>query len=156
MQVYCSNHYGEFKSEAATQYFNSWTTAVKLAWDCPRGTRTYLVKQVLACGTSSARTDIMARYSKFFRGLRNSTCREVAILANLIARDRRSVTGSNVELVSGKSGCNVWSESPAKVRAGLMENEAVAAAEQRQEWQYLGLEEEEQGIQQLVDSLCVN
>jgi hypothetical protein len=145
LQVYCSSHYGsmlwELEGEAASQYFNSWTTAVKLAWDCPRGTRTYLVQQVLACGTSSARTDIMARYSKFFRGLRNSPCREVAVLANLIARDRRSVTGSNVQLVMENSGCNVWYESPAKVRAGVLENEAVVVSD-GDKWRvkYIGTE----------------
>ena len=116
----------DMEGEAACQYFNSWNTAIKLAWDCPRGTRTYLVQQVLACGTSSARTDILTRYSKFFKGLRNSPSREVAVLANFIARDRRSVTGSNVQLVMLKSGCNVWTDSPGKVRAGLMKKETVA------------------------------
>ena len=63
--VYCSSHYGsmlwDFESDSARQYFNSWTTAVKLAWHCPRGTRAYLVQQVLACGGSIERVDIMAR-----------------------------------------------------------------------------------------------
>ena len=174
LQVYNSSHYGsmlwDLEGEAASQYFNSWNTAVKLAWDCPRGTRTYLVQQVLACGTSSARIDIMSRYCKFFRGLRNSPCREVAVLANLMARDRRSVTGSNVQLVMAKSGCDVWSDSPGKVRANLLEKEAVVVEnrdkwrvqylgtllEHRQEWQYLGADEEVENVQKLVDSLCVN
>ena len=132
LNVYCSSHYGsmlwELEGEAASQYFNSWTTAIKLAWDCPRGTRTYLVQQVLACGASSARVDIMARYGKFFQSLRKSPCREVAILANLIARDRRSVTGKNVRLVMENSGADVWSGSPAKIRAGLVEAELVEVA----------------------------
>ena len=163
---YQSSHYGsmlwDLEGEAASQYFNSWNTAVKLAWDCPRGTRTYLVHQVLACGTSSARIDIMSRYCKFFRGLRNSPCREVAVLANLMARDRRSVTGSNVQLVMATSGCDVWSDSLGKVRASLLEKEAVdnwrvgTLLEHRQEWQYLGADEEVENIQKLVDSLCVN
>ena len=94
----------------------------------------------------------------------------MAVLANLIARDRRSVTGSNVHLVMLESGCNVWTDSPGKVRAGLMKKETVAVEdcdqwrvkylgtllEHRQEWQYLGYEEEVEGIQKLVDSLCVN
>ena len=91
----------------------------------------------------------------------------MAVLANLIARDTRSVTGSNVQLVMQKSGFNVLTDSPGKVRTSLMENETVAVEdcdkwrvkyfgtllEHRQEWQYLGSEEE---IQKLVDSLCVN
>ena len=107
-QVYCSSHYGsmlwDLGGESANQYFNSWTTAVKLAWQCPRATRTYLVQQVLACGGISAKVDIMTRYCKFFRGLRTSPCREVSILANLVARDVRSVTGMNVKMVMDQSG----------------------------------------------------
>ena len=172
--IYCSSHYGsmlwDLNGEAAMQYFNSWTTAIKLAWDCPRGTRTYLVQQVLACGGSSAKVDIMSRYGKFFQGLRKSPCREVAILANLIARDRRSVTGRNVNIVSEHSGCDVWGDSPFKIKEGLVKADTVQAdnvdkwrvgylgtlLQQRQEWHYLGEVEEEERLQTLVDSLCVN
>ena len=94
----------------------------------------------------------------------------MAVLANLIARDKRSVTGSNVQLVMEKSGCNVWTDSPGKVKARLVENETVAVEdsdkwrvkylgkllEHRQEWQYMGSDEEVERIQKLVDSLCVN
>jgi hypothetical protein len=92
----------------------------KLAWDFPRGTRTYLLQQVLVCGTSSARTDILTRYCKFFKSLRNSPSWEVAVLSNLIARDRRSVDGSNVQLVMLENGCNMWTDSPGKVRSAFM------------------------------------
>ena len=92
------------------------------------------------------------------------------MLANLLARDMRSVTGSNVQLVMATSGCDLWSDSPDKVRTSLLENEAVTVEnsekwripylgtllEHRQEWQYLGSEEEVEKIQKLVDSLCVN
>ena len=94
----------------------------------------------------------------------------MAVLANLIARDRRSVTGSNVQLVMLNSDCNVWTDSPGQVRAGLVKREIVTVEDQnkwrikylgtllehRQEWQYLGSEEEVENIQKLVDSLCVN
>jgi hypothetical protein len=112
----------------------------------------------------------MARYCKFFQGLRKSPCREVAILANLIARDRRSVTGKNVRLVMENSGAVVRSGSPAKIRAGLVEAELVEVAavdkwrvnyldtllQPRQEWHYRGEKEEEEQIQTLIVSLCVN
>ena len=66
MKVYCSTFYGcmlwDLAGDKAIQVYNSWNTAVKLAWDCPRQTRTFLVQQVLSCGISSARTDILARF----------------------------------------------------------------------------------------------
>jgi hypothetical protein len=75
-----------------------------------------------------------------------------------------------VQLVMAKSGCDVWSDSPGKVRASLLESEAVVNENRdkwrvqylgtllghRQEWQYLGADEEVENIQKLVDSLSVN
>ena len=69
MKTYCSLFYGcmlwDLGGVMAAQVFNSWDTAVRLAWDCPRQTRTYLVQRVLSCGLSSARTDILTRYEYF-------------------------------------------------------------------------------------------
>ena len=174
LNIYCSSHYGsmlwDLGGEAASQYFNSWSTAVKLSWECPRNTRTYLLQHVLSCGGPSAKVDIMARYSRFFRSLCQSPSKEVAILANLIGRDKRSVTGRNVSQIMEKTGCNVWSDSSVKVKAALLEAEMVEVAaidkwrlpyldvllQQRQEWHYLGESEEKERVQGLIDSLCVN
>ena len=47
--VYVGSHYGsmlwDLGSDMATQYFNAWTTCVKLAWQVPRATHTYFVDQ---------------------------------------------------------------------------------------------------------------
>ena len=71
LKIYCSSFYGsmlwDFTGDGACQVFNAWTTAVKLSWDCPRDTRTYLVQQVLACDQTSARADALTRYGKFFK-----------------------------------------------------------------------------------------
>ena len=94
----------------------------------------------------------------------------MSVLANLIARDLRSVTGRNLNLINEMSRCNVWSDSPAKVKAALLETEIVDIADedkwrviylnkllnQRQEWHYLGEEHEKEQVQKLIDSLCVN
>ena len=65
LKVYCSSFYGsmlwDLSGDGACQVYNSLNTANKLAWDCPRHTRKYLVKQILSPGLRSARTDILAR-----------------------------------------------------------------------------------------------
>lgn len=70
IKIYCGGFYGamlwDLKGEGAIKVYNSWTTAVKLAWHAPRATRTCLVQNVLASGISSARADIQAKYGKFF------------------------------------------------------------------------------------------
>ena len=115
--------------------------------------------------------DIMSRYCKFFLSLRTSPCKEVSTLANLVVRDVRSVTGRNIKLISELSGSNLWSDSPGKVRAGLMEAEIIVNFEKedswrvnylgsllrhRQAWQYRGDKEQVAKVQSLIDSLCVN
>ena len=139
MQVYCTSYYGDFNGYKAVQYFNSWTTLMKLTWDCPRATRTYLVQQVLACGHISAKTEVMARFTKFFQGLRSSPSREVATLANLLARDIRSSTGRNVRTISELTGKSPWSDTAASMRIKLAEAEAVVVADM-DKWRigYLG------------------
>ena len=97
LKIYCSSFYGsmlwDLTGDGACQVFNAWTTAVKLSWDCPRDTRTYLVQQVLACDQTSARADALTRYGKFFKSLRASTSKEVATMANLVFRDIQTTTG---------------------------------------------------------------
>ena len=112
----------------------------------------------------------MDRFSKFFKGLCNSPSREVAILANLVARDIRSPTGSNLRLISELTGRDPWTDGSAVMRSRLTEAEAVNVADmdrwrikylgvllgQRQEWHYRGAEEEEKEVQNLIDTLCIN
>ena len=52
VNIYVSHFYGamlwDFTSDICGQFYRSWNTCVKLAWDIPRSTHTYLV--FLICG----------------------------------------------------------------------------------------------------------
>ena len=174
LKVYCSSFYGcmlwDLAGDGATQVFNSWTVAVRLAWSVPRATRTYLVQQVLSAGLTSAKVDILARYRNFFLGLRKSPSYEVAVMANMMGRDLRSTTGRNLMLVKDISGLDPWVCSPNKLKEVLQEREQVMVPTQdmwrvkylctllgqRQELHYLVAEQEEAKVTALIDSLCVN
>jgi hypothetical protein len=101
-KVFCFSFYGcmlwDLGGERAGQVCNAWTTAIKLAGAVPRGTRSYLMQQVLAPGLTSAKVDILAMYGGFFRSLRKSPSHEVAVMANLASRDIRSTSGRNLAL----------------------------------------------------------
>ena len=160
LKTYCSSFYGsmlwDLGGDAASQVFNSWNTAVKLAWSCPRDTRTYLTQEVLSCGLDTARCDILTRYAKFFRSLRLSPSNEVSVLANLASRDIRSNTGANIRVVEDASGLSVWNCCQVKLREAIRVQEKAQVEEfykwripylnkllcQRQELDNLGLEEE--------------
>jgi hypothetical protein len=156
--------------EGARQVFNSWKTAVKLAWEVPRGTRTYLVQRVLSSGVMSARCDILARYGNFYRSLRKSPSYEVSVMANLAGRDLRSSTGRNLKLLEEYTGINPWVFGSARLKEELLKWEMVETPDQdrwrveylfkllgqRQVSHYNGDEDEEKRIAVLIDSLCVN
>ena len=172
LKIYCSSFYGsmlwDLAGDGASQVFNAWTTAVKLSWDCPRDTRTYLVQQVLSCGQTSAKSDLLARYAKFFRSLRSSTSREVATMAHLVSRDIQTTTGRNLKLVESTSGLSAWDISQDKLREALRKQEVITVVEgdqwripyleklleQRQEIKYAG--EDVKDIDSLISSLCIN
>ena len=50
----------------------------------------------LAHGLTPAKTDILARYAGFYRGLRKSPSHKVAVIANLVGGDIVSTTGMNL------------------------------------------------------------
>ena len=140
----------------------------KLTWDCPRETRTYLVQQVLSCGLTTAKTDVLVRYNKFFHSLRSSTSKEVATMANLVSRDVQTTTGSNLRLIERETGLSAWSTGPGKLKDALVRHE-IALVEDREKWRipllnklliqrqelfYLG--EDIEDISGLINSLCIN
>ena len=173
MKYYCSSFYGsmlwELGGVKASQVFSAWDTAVKLTWSCPRWTRTFLLQQVLYCGLTSARTDILGRYGKFCRGLRTSVSMEIRVLFSYVARDLQSTTAKNIKLVGDTSGTDPWTVSPFKLKEGLNKKQVVdilpqdvwrlnylrSLLRQLQEARHLVLEERMVFIQSLIDSLAL-
>ena len=172
LKVYCSSFYGcmlwDLSGAGACQVFNAWNTAIKLVWDCPRDTRSYLVQQVLSCNFSSAKTDILSRYCKFFKSLRISASREVATMANLVGRDVRTTTGANLTFIGRTSGHSAWDTGSDKMKAAIEQSETVLVNDNdkwripflnkllghRQELSYLG--ENIETISDQINSLCIN
>ena len=100
-------------------FSSAWNTAVKLTWNVPRDTYTYIVENLLARNFQSLRNQIYSRYSRFFQSLLNSSSREVSFLANIVAQDCQYVTAKNVKLVERAAGCSPWDYSTMRIKAGL-------------------------------------
>ena len=174
LKVYTSSFYGsmlwDLRGEGATKVYNCWNTAVKLAWHVPRATRTFLLQQVLTAGFPSARVDILARFGNFFRSLRMSPCMEVSVLANIVGRDVRTTTGSNLRLLEELTGLDPWLYGSARIKEELFKQELVETPdtdkwrapflskllEQKQQSYYLGDLEATNNLTILIESLCVN
>ena len=106
-------------SDTSESYFKSWNTAVKLLFNVPRSTFTYLVEGHLAAGFTSMQNQILSRYPTFFQSLLNSPSREVALLARIAARDTRSVTHRNVAHIEKMSGLSPWDYGAKTIKSSL-------------------------------------
>ena len=173
-KIHCTAFYGsnlwDLGGDKAEQVYKAWNTTVKLAWGCPQWTRTYLMQQVLCCGHTSARVDILCRYVKFFLSLRRSASKEVQVLSRIMARNIQSGTGKNLQYIAESSGLNPWIASQAQLKASLVAEEIVMVPDQdrwrvpylcslqshRGEVYNLAMEEEENNITELIDSLVRN
>ena len=130
----------------------------------------YLVQNILACGIPSARVEILARFSNFFRNLRRSPSSEVAVLANIVGRDIRSTTGSNLKLLEECSGLNPWIYSSTRLKQELIDKEKIEIPvqdswrigylgkllEQKQMYHYKGEKVMVNQVSELIDSICIN
>ena len=108
VQVFACDGYGsmlyDLSSFSCESLFKSWNTCIKLIWDVPRSTFTYLVENVLAKNFVPLRHQVYGRYVNYFQGLFKSSSREVRHLVRVVSRDVRSVTSRNVELIKAASG----------------------------------------------------
>ena len=142
-------------SQSTESIFKAWNTAVKLTWNVPRDTYTYIVENLLGRNFQSLRNQIYSRYSRFFQSLLNSSSREVSFLANIVSRDCQSVTAKNVEHAVG---CTTM-----RIKAGLKK----PPAPQNDEWRLPlllkmldhrrheeSLLHETENLSKMIDSLC--
>ena len=168
IQLLCCDGYGsmlwDLRGESAQQYFRSWNTSVKLIYDVPRSTFSYLVEGFFAQSQTSLRNQILSRYPGFFRKLLDSPSKEVRILARIVKDDPRSTTCKNLrylkditnqEQVEHYSSCTVRSALPVKHvpenemwRLGLMNTLLVARSEK-----YMMVQDNKR-ICAMLDSLC--
>ena len=151
----------------AKQVYHAWNTCIKLAWQVPRGTHTYMVDRLLSCGISHVRDDILARYVTFLKSLRESPSVEVSVLANIVSRDIRTTTGNNLHLIRDLSELNPWACTSRQVKKVLGDRLSEVPVldiwrlpylgkllEQRGEFHHQMLDTSE--LTELIDSLCVN
>ena len=91
-------------------------------------------------------------------------------MANIASRDLRSITGSNLRLVQDSSGLDPWLSTSSQLKKMLHQKEQVMVPmqdkwrvqylgtllAQRQELAYMGEDEEEKQVAELIESLSIN
>ena len=152
----------------ASQYFSAWRTCVKLAWQVPRATHTFLVDHLLSGDLTSVKTDALSRFIKFFRGLMDSPSMEVAVMCGVAGGDVQTTTGQNINLVRWESGLsNPLAVSARKLKEVLGSKLATVPVNDQWRLGYLGKLLEARGLAyyegddterltELIDSLCTS
>ena len=106
-------------SDMSKQFYNCWSTCIKLAWGLDRATKTYFVDNLLSGGLPSMRSSVLACYGNFFHGVRHSDALEVRTIACVAADDIRSTTDSNLKNLARETGCDPV-ESRHKLRETIL------------------------------------
>ena len=118
---------------------------------------------------TTARTDIIGRYPKFFFSLKKSACYEVRVLANFISRDLRSYTGKNLKTVRDSSGFDPLVTSFEEMKNAINSKEKVDVLPEDQwricylwnllgklqEAKHMALMDEQKELQTIIDSLVI-
>ena len=96
-QVYACHWYGamlwDLYGEKANQVYRAWHTCVKLTWNVPRGTYSYIVDNLLAARFYTVKQQLIGRFVNFVKKLQNSRSPEVCVVFGMAARCARSITG---------------------------------------------------------------
>ena len=171
---YCCSFYSsnlwDLNSPEAETVFASWRTNLKLAWDCPRATRGYLVQEVLSGGQVPVRTRMLLKFKGFFDSLMISPSKEARMMVRMVAGNVMSNTGSNIRLLQDETGldpCRVMKHELKEVllRKGIIEvpkldlwrpNYLRKLLQKRREHYYSADVSLQKEVQSLIDSLCIN
>ena len=167
VQTYAGHWYGsmlwDLYGEKVGQLCRSWTTCIKLAWDLPRSTHTYLVESVLASDSLTVKQQLVGRFINFFNTLLVSKSPEIQIVANMAGRCVRATTGSNLIKIGIETGLDPWATPSWRIRNAIGKAEVpvgdgwrgqllrkLIAARKEMETN----SEDTDEVQDLIESLC--
>ena len=174
VEKYCTSLYSsnlwDLNSPEAESVYATWRTNIKLAWDCPRATRSYLVQEVLAYGHDNIKTRLLLKFKGFHDSLMTSPSKEAKMMIRVAKGDIRSSTGSNIRLIEEEAGLDPCTVGKKELREALRRRGTVDVPNmdfwrptylrkllsKRREMYYQADTDSQKELQSLIDSLCIN
>ena len=121
VRIYTGHQYGgmlwDLNIDNCGQYYRAWCTCVKLTFNVPRGTHTYLAENLLSSEFVPIKTKLMVRYGNFYNPLIKSKSVEVQFMADVVCQDIRSTTSKKLALVRSKSRIDSFTVPASLVRS---------------------------------------
>ena len=112
VSLYASHWYGSMLWDLfgfrANQVYRAWSTCVKLTWNVPRSTHSYIVDNLLAAPFYTVKQQLIGLYVEFINKLRKSASPEVCIIFSMVSRCARSNTGKNILNIERETLCDPW------------------------------------------------
>ena len=123
VRLLCCHAYGSvlwrLESPASTAFFNSYSSCIRRIYSLPLNTFNYLVEGHLTSGLAPLRNLVLARVPSFFQRLLSSPSREVAIMADISSRDARTITASNLRMLTNVTGLDCTTADKISVKNAL-------------------------------------
>ena len=120
VRILCCHAYGavlwRLNSDSATSYFKAYNSCVKRVFRLPLNTFTYLVEGHLNSGAPLLRNMVLGRYPTFFQNLKGSSSEEVALMAEIVAKDARTTTSCNLKYLTSLTGLDCTEASKREVK----------------------------------------
>ena len=133
IRILCCHAYGamlwQLQSSSTASYFKAYSSCVRRVYGLPLNTFSYLVEGHLASHQPPLRNMVLVRYPRFYQRLLTSASSEVAIVAEVVAKDARSTTAGNLAFLGSETGLEVKEADRLEVRSmlpvkGVPENES--------------------------------
>ena len=102
INIYTTIFYGSniwsLSSHSSERLYTSWNIMIRRIWNLPNTTHRYLIEEI--SNSRHIKISIFKRYLKFIDSLKVSQKPCLAALANLVCRDKHSITCQNIEYIS--------------------------------------------------------
>ena len=123
VRILCTHAYGSvlwrLSSQSASSFYKAYSSCVRRVYGLPLNTFTYLVEGHLTRGKSPLRNLVLGRYPAFYQRMAWSPCREVSVMAELVAKDARTTTAANLAYISSLTNLDCSSAGWREVKYSL-------------------------------------
>ena len=133
VKLYCSHFSGSsawsFNSVHFKQLMNSWNVNVKVAYELPYATHSFLAEEIT--GGNNARQMVYKRFIKFLSSIANNRRQALVSLLNSVKTTCRSLTGGNLRILLLETDVLVV---PGVTRGHVLTDYRVYKTPEGQEW----------------------